>query len=566
MAAAISVVAAVLVYLPALRNGFVWDDPLVLQQLRAIRAWGDLVVLPPEVPRYYYRPLIFVSYLIDRGLGGETPFWFHLSVIAFHALNCLLVFRLAAHLFPHDLAVAATSAVLFAVFPTHVESVAWMAGRSDVIVCTLLLLTVLLALRREAMWSAWLGGVTYLLALLAKEVAISGLLAVPALDWLSAGRLYWRRYVPLVLASIAYFALRQQNLGALVGGAPLPVAPTQLALDLLGGIGFYLLRSLVPLGLCAYVPTVPDGAIYLAAGVLVPLAAAALLYDAPPAMRRRLAFLLLWFALTLAPSFTVIVRRSGSAPVADRYLYVPSVASCMLLAWAILSLARRARWPERWTLGAVAVLAAVLGIDAATYARVWADNFTFWSDVAGKAPHSALAQGELARALLDRGQLGDAERTLRQALALPSDPEGRVMAYSNLGLIYRRTGRFSDAVDAFESALRIAPHPSLHHNLAMTFMAMAEQEQRQGNAATALDHVRQARSALEAALTLQAAPGGQTFLQQWDPAKTHVLLGQVLNSLGDRAGAREHLQTALRLEPSGPVADVARRYLEQVRP
>src|SRR5262249_51506721 len=157
MAAAISVVAAVLVYLPALRNGFVRDDPLVLQQLRAIRAWGDLVVLPPEVPRYYYRPLIFVSYLIDRGLGGETPFWFHLSVIAFHALNCLLVFRLAAHLFPHDLAVAATSAVLFAVFPTHVESVAWMAGRSDVIVCTLLLLTVLLALRREAMWSAWLG-------------------------------------------------------------------------------------------------------------------------------------------------------------------------------------------------------------------------------------------------------------------------------------------------------------------------------------------------------------------------------------------------------------------------
>src|SRR5215470_14069743 len=93
MAAALIVATAFLVYIPALRNGFIWDDPLVLQQLRAIHGLGDLVVMPPQIPRYYYRPLIFVSYLIDRSLGGELPFWFHLSVIALHALNCLLVFR-----------------------------------------------------------------------------------------------------------------------------------------------------------------------------------------------------------------------------------------------------------------------------------------------------------------------------------------------------------------------------------------------------------------------------------------------------------------------------------------
>jgi protein O-mannosyl-transferase len=566
IAAAVAVVIAVLIYLPALDNGFIWDDPLVLQQLRAIRAWGDLVVMPPQIPRYYYRPVIFVSYLTDRALGGETPFWFHLSVIAFHALNCLLVFRLAAQLFAGDLAVAAASAVLFAVFPTHVESVAWMAGRSDVIVCTFLLLTVLLCIRRDVSWSAWIAGVTFFLALLSKEMAISGLLLVPALDWLSARRLYWRRYAPLLVAAVAYFALRRASVGALIGGTPVHSVPAQLALDLLHAIGFYVVRSLAPVGLSPYIPTVPDATLYLAAGVLLPLAGAALLYRAWPQARWPLAFLLLWFALTLAPSLTVIIRHSASAPVADRYLYVPSVASCMLVGWAIFSVTRRQRLSPRWPLGIVATLCVVLGISAASYARVWRDNFTFWSDVAAKVPRNALAQRELASALLARGQADDAERTLQQALALPSEAEGRVMAHNNLGNIYRRKGRFGDAADAFESALRITRHPSIYHNLGMTLMAKAEQDQRQGDSAAVLNDVHRARSAFETALALEDAPAGQTFLDQWDPAKTHALLGQVLISLNDRAGAREHLQAALRLQPTGPVADVTRRQLEKVGP
>jgi protein O-mannosyl-transferase len=566
MAAAFAVAAAVLVYLPALRNGFIWDDPLVLQQLRAIRAWGDLIVMPPQIPRYYYRPLIFVSYLVDRSLGGETPFLFHLSVIALHALNCLLVFRLAMHLFREDLLIAAASAVLFAVLPTHVESVAWMAGRSDVIVCTFLLLTVLLSMRRDAPWTAWMSGVTFFLALLSKEMAIAGLLVVPALDWLSMRRLYRRRYAPLLLAGIAYFALRQRSVGALVGGAPVPGAPADLTLDLLRAVGFYLVQSLAPVRLCAFIPTVPDAAIYLLAGVLLPLATTALLYRAWPQARWPLTFLLMWFAFTLAPSLTVVIRRSASAPVADRYLYVPSVASCMLVAWAIVSVTRGLGLSARWSLGIVAILSAVLAIGTVTYAQVWADNFMFWSDVATKVPQSAVAQRELASALRDRGLLDDAERTLKQALALPSDSDGRVMAYGNLGSIYRRQGHFTEAVDAFESALRIAPHPVLYHNLGMTLMEKAEHDQRQGDTAAVLSDVRQARDALETALTLDDVPGGQIFLQDWNPAKTHALLGQVLNSLGDRAGAREHLQTALRLDPTGPVADATRRYLEQVRP
>jgi predicted negative regulator of RcsB-dependent stress response len=566
IAAAIAIAAAVLVYLPALRNGFVWDDPLVLQQLRAMRSWADLVIMPPQVPRYYYRPLIFVSYLIDRGLGGDAPFWFHASVILVHAFNCLLVYRLALYLFPEQPAIGAAAALLFAVFPTHAESVAWMAGRSDVIVCTFLLLTVLLAVRRDVRWSAWASGVTFFLALLSKEMAVAGLLVIPIIDWLSARRMFWGRYVPLVVASGAYFALRRQSGGALLGGTPVSAMPLDVTLDLLRAFGFYAVRSIVPVGLSPYLPTVPESPIYLATAVLLPLLGAGLFLWLSNAARRRFVLLLAWFVLTLIPSLTVIVRQSGSAPVADRYLYVPSVATCLLIAWAIISAAQWRRVPLGWAFGLVAAVSAVLGVSTATYARVWSNNVTFWTEVASKVPQSALANRELARSLLEEGQLDDAERILRRALTLPSEAEGQVMAYSNLGLIYRRQQRFADAVGAFGTALRIAPHPALYHNLGMTLMAKAEEDQRRGDSAAVLDDVRGARSALESALTLEKRPGGESFLEQWDPAKTHALLGQVLLSLGDRAGAREHFEIALRLEPTGPIADVTRRYLAQIPP
>jgi len=95
----------------------------------------------------------------------------------------------------------------------------------------------------------------------------------------------------------------------------------------------------------------------------------------------------------------------------------------------------------------------------------------------------------------------------------------------------------------------------------MTLMAKIEQEQ-SDPAAVQRDIVK-ARDAFTQALTLGSRPGAaQTFLE-WDAAKTHALLGQVLFSMGDRAGGREHLEAALRLEPSGPVADATRQYMRQ---
>lgn len=565
LAALLPVLAALAIYLPAFSNGFVWDDPLVLQQLRAIRSVGDLVVLPPAIPRYYFRPLIFVSYLSDRTLGGEAPYWFHASVIGWHALNTLLVFLLGRRLFPNDWLVASGGALLFAVYPAHVESVAWMAGRSDVIACTFVLLTILLAMRREQPWSAWAAGGAALLALFSKELAVVVLLLVPLLDLMGTRRLYWLRYIPLVIAAAIYFIFRTTALGTVIGGMPTGAAPLQVVTDLLCAIGFYITRALVPVGLCAYIPEVPSSLAYLLVGAIIPLAAVGLSLLAWRSGRWEPGFLALWFFVTIAPSLTVIVRRSASAVVADRYLYVPSVASCLLFAWVVMRLATQRRLAVGWPALAIALLSVVWAAMAVPYTRVWTDNLAFWSDVTAKGSSDALPYRELGTALIDRGRLSDAERALQQAVAARGTAEGRAMTYSNLGNLYRRQGRYDDALQAFQASLRIGAHPILYHNLGMTLMSKVEQEQHTSDQAAVQRDLTQARDAFQQALRIGTAPNAPpAFRQEWNAAKTHALLGQVLFFMGDRAGAREQLDAGLQLEPTGPVADLTRQFLKQM--
>ena len=136
------VVLAAAVYLNALGNGLVWDDPIILtRQLLAFQSLHDLIFLPRNIPQFspdYYRPLTILTYLVDRAVGGPNPFMFHFSVAVFHVVATYLVFRLGLILFRAPgtaTATAAFGAALFAVHPIHSESVAWGAGRSDVLAC-----------------------------------------------------------------------------------------------------------------------------------------------------------------------------------------------------------------------------------------------------------------------------------------------------------------------------------------------------------------------------------------------------------------------------------------------
>jgi tetratricopeptide (TPR) repeat protein len=245
---------------------------------------------------------------------------------------------------------------------------------------------------------------------------------------------------------------------------------------------------------------------------------------------------------------------------------MPSVASCVLIAWGLVAAFRYLRWSPAWAIASGLIVCAILAARTMTYARVWNDDLSFWKEVVASGSPSALANTQLASALMDVGDFESAERTLKSALTLPGTTTQQAMAYGNLGVIYRRKGSLDEALESFAASARHAPHPVTYHGLGLTLMAQAQQAQSRRDGRAVEDSVVRARAALETALELGKSASEGVYLEQWDPAKTHVLLGQVLNALGERSAARNQFQAALALQPSESVANVARQQLEASGP
>ncbi|MEQ1803659.1 MAG: hypothetical protein ABL989_17165, partial [Gammaproteobacteria bacterium] len=190
--------AAVVAYAVAPTAQLVWDDQIVAgQQLLSFNSVADILQPPAGIPQWsyaYYRPVVVASYLLDAWLFGiGSAIGPHTMNVLYHVLTTLFVGLLARRLLagvPQGALGAIAAATLFAVHPIHTESVSWVTGRSDLLATLLLVpaLHVTLRWRDEgATWQLLLGPVLFLLALLAKEVAIAGLAILPVL-WLLAPR------------------------------------------------------------------------------------------------------------------------------------------------------------------------------------------------------------------------------------------------------------------------------------------------------------------------------------------------------------------------------------------
>ena len=309
-----------------------------------------------------------------------------------------------------------------------------------------------------------------------------------------------------------------------------------------------------------YSGAVPGDALHLALGLASAAGVvAALLW----AWRRRqftLMLALVWSVATLAPALLLVLRRIATTPIAERYLYLPSVGVVLALAYALAAVCRRSG-RKRLLVAASCVVALIALGETTRRTRVWSDDLHFWTAAAQGSP-SALPQRELGDAYVRRGKLAAAEQAYRQALALPNRPEERAMTLANLGNLYRRQGRVDDALASFEHAAALARHPLILHGLGFAFMRRAEQAQAAGDQQGVVKAVVAARRAFEQAIELGSGENSPPAFRSCEPAKTHLLLGQVLASLGDREGARRELKETLRLEPAGLVGDTARKFME----
>lgn len=443
-----SVLLPVLLYLPTLGDGFLFDDRPLLIENEVVRSPHGIVELLTtdldprarlsETPTTnYLRPLFLAVAAATFRLAGEQPFGWHLATVALHALLCGLAFRVLRREGIAPLT-ALAACLLFAFHPSHVQSTAWVSGLQDLLFgCAAL--GAFLAYRRSSDRPAASAGslvalgLAYALALLAKEPAVGLLLFAVAevAGWAPrpdpAGspavehRRPWAELAVLIGTTAVHFTYRGWVLGGLAHRFPtapdlplalasVPVAVLAYLRDLLLPIDLFLLHPARPVTSLSAAPT-----LLAAGGTLVLVVALGWAGRRHPTLARPV----VWSAAWLAPSLAVWALNPEWM-VMDRYLLLPTLGLAWLLARLLpLDAGRRSLRLAAWLL----VLGALAALSLRDQ-RAYASEERFWSAALAADPGSSTAWAEWGRLRAAAGEKEEAAAAFDRAIAL--DPRAQL--------------------------------------------------------------------------------------------------------------------------------------------
>jgi len=530
--AALLCVLTALCYLPALHGGFIWDDRVLLTENAMVRAQDGLYRFWLTTQAYDYWPLTATTFWVEWRLWGTDPTGYHATNLALHALEALLLWALLARL---RVPGAYLAALLFAVHPVNVESVAWIAQRKNLVALLFLEIAVLLYLRSDPDPSAekvdlanrwyWLSAAAFVLAMLGKGSAAVLPLILLLVAWWRRGRLARRdvlRVLPFfpIAAGLVAVNVWFQVHGA---GTVREASPIQRLLGAGAVVWFYLSKALLPLRLSFIYPQWHIDArdarwwLPLLAAVAVTLA---LWWDR--ARARPLLAAWLFFAIGLLPVMGFAdVYFMKYALVADHYAHIALIGVVALVAAAWSRWAQGARRGP--ALAAAAALVGTLALLTARQAALYRDEEPLYAATLAANPACWLCHHNLGILLADRGRADEAARHYEQALALKPDLTG---ARVNLGLLLDAAGRSAEALPHLQEAARADPGSWRAHYDVGIVLAHAGRWS-------------EAVRAYEAALALR--PGD---------AAAHNALGSAWQELGDDARARSEFEQALKLDPN----------------
>ena len=549
------VVATLSVYMRAGGNGFVnYDDNRYVTANPHVATGitpGNVGWAFTTTTASNWHPLTWLSHMTDCQLYGLNPRWHHLTSVALHALNAVLLFLLLVRM-THAPWRSAFVAALFALHPLHVESVAWVAERKDVL-STLFFLLTLLAYSRyvERPGPARYVPVfcLYALGLMAKPMLVTLPCVLLLLDYWplgryraanparpvlpgdgdsrgklvngsSVGRLVLEK-VPLFLLAAAsgMITVYAQKSGEAL--ASLEVVPYGLRIsNAFVAYVAYIGKMFWPAGLSVIYPLPPGVPLWQVAGAVLLLSGISILAIL---LRGRAPFLLvgwLWYLGTLVPVIGLV--QVGIQAFADRYSYIPLIGLFMCIAWAVPEAASAGR-RQRALLAASAAFVLVV-FAAATWRQTgfWKDSRKLFTHALAVTSGNYMAHLNLGTALAEQGNLAEAMDHYDAALRINPN---LAIAHFNLGNGLLAQGRRAEAVSQYRAALRINPsYASAHYNLGVVMAG-------EGMSAEAIEHFSEA---------VRIKP---------DFAKAHVAWGLALSREGRLAEAVSHYYEALRLKP-----------------
>ncbi|HET9372780.1 MAG TPA: tetratricopeptide repeat protein, partial [Vicinamibacterales bacterium] len=460
------------VYSAVVRFGFVnWDDPeyvLNNEHVRAGLSWANVWWALTTAHTPYWHPLTWMSHMLDVSLFGVDAGPHHAINFVIATLNSVLVYvilRQATGAIGRSLVVAA----LFVVHPLHVESVAWITERKDLLSTLFLCLTILAYIRyvrAPGVARYLLVLAMFVLALMAKPMVVTLPILLLLFDVWPLGRLRWdapppdwiariKEKAPLLALSAATAVVTiviQSDVGAMADLESLGVAP-RLATAIVG-YAAYVRLTFWPIGLAAFYPPVPPATWVVAAAALM-LAAITV---AAVYWRRSHPFVLagwLWFVIGLLPVSGLL--QAGDQAYADRFMYVPILGPLFIVVWGLAAIAQR-RPALTQVLGPASALAVgTLAVLARAQTATWADSRALWEHALAVTDNNNRAHEKLAEALRDAGEYSGARTHYEHAIALSPRASPRYIAQlrNGIGVTYAREGRPAEAISALRTAVAL---------------------------------------------------------------------------------------------------------------
>jgi Flp pilus assembly protein TadD len=541
-------IATALVYVPTLAFPFAADDasqilgnPQVhswshIPEYFTTHVWGHVTLGPGRRAAAYYRPVFLLWELTTWLLFRTGTVGWHISAMALHMLTTALVYLLVRRI-TRDCMLATAAALLFGVHPVHVEAVAWVSGATEPLAAAPFLGAMLCWLRAHesphSMWWRAASATLYGVALLAKETTIVLPVVLLTYELLRrrdrAGLV--RRLMPYVVVALLYLLARRVVLR--------DTANTEISLDVLlmtwpSVIWFYVSRAVWPvhLSLLYDVSLVKQ---FSASDVLLPTLLA-VVTGALVAWYARTnwvaSFAVIWAVLLILPPLYLRAFAPGEF-VHDRYLYLPSVGLCLLVALGLRQMQARA------ALVGVGVLAFLYSSLTVLESRPWSNEAALFSRAVAVAPHSWHARRQYAFALVRTGNCEDAMPVLAGIIdATPEDYE----AVFGLGACDYHLGRVSEA----EVMMRrtIALHPTYQQ----PYLLLALIQVRQHRLDEAEEQWRQSMA---------------VQLGKNEERSFHLVHAEILKARGDLAGAIAEYRKELEVQPDNEEIEASLAVAEQ---
>ena len=552
-----------LAYLPVTRDGFVnYDDQDYVTENSVVQkglTWTGIKWAFTTGHASNWHPLTWLSHMADCELFGLNPGAHHLVNVLFHTVNAvlllLLLFRMTGALWP-----AAFVAALFAWHPLHVESVAWISERKDVLSTFFALLTLLAYARyahhvtgdmcqvtrtnstsspvtRHPSCFYWLALLFFALGLMSKPILVTLPFVMLLLDYwplhrLSSGtgrpatalRLAWEKwpfFLLTIISCVVTFLVQSQRSGDAV--ASLELVPLHYRFcNALVSYGLYLLKMVWPVGLAVFYP-LPDHLTWILMAAITSAVILVIISSFVWRAGRAHAYLpvgWLWFLGTLVPVIGLV--QVGGAALADRYTYIPSIGVFIAVTFGICDLADRFQFPKKAIATTAVLILATCLILTENQLRYWHDSETLFAHALAVTKNNHVAHVNLGVALEEKGELNEALAEYRAAEQLA--PE-LYHTHNNLGNLLDNLGHPNNALIEYRWAVLLNPSlPSLHNGAGMVLAELGRFDEalRQFKEAARLD---------------------STY--PW----AHLEIGKLRLKQGRDAEAIDELRAALRIDP-----------------